>query len=72
MPVCVANYPWGKLLAGCGTVEAFEKSLKKQVRMMDESEFDLFLAGIVMESARKQIMGVDLTAQVELLRGLRK
>lgn len=72
MPACVSTYAWGRELMGCKTQEAFEKGLKKQVKAMDEGEFDLFMAAIVMEAARKQIMGIDLTTQVGFLRDLRK
>jgi len=45
--------------------------LKSRLKKMDEAEFDLFLAEVVMTAARKQIMGVDLTEKVEFLRDLR-
>ena len=72
MPACVSGYAWGKALVGCKTQKSFEEGLKGKIKSMDDGEFDLFTAGIVMESARKQIMGVDLTAQIGFLRDLRK
>lgn len=50
----------------------WEKNLKKAVKKMDTDEFNLFLAQVVIKASSKQIMGVDLTAQVQALKDLRK
>lgn len=71
MPACVENFSWGSGLSDCATEEEWGKGLKSEVKKMDEGEFDLFLAEVVMLAARKQIMGVDLTEKIEFLKGLR-
>jgi len=71
MPACVENFSWGSDLSDCGTEEEWGKGLKSEVKKMDEGEFDLFLAEVVMVAARKQIMGVDLTEKIEFLKALR-
>lgn len=49
-----------------------EKGLKKTINKMDADEFNLFLAQVVIKASAKQIMGVDLTAQIVALKELRK
>ena len=48
------------------------KGLKKTIDKMDGDEFNLFLAQVVIKASAKQIMGVDLTAQIMALKELRK
>lgn len=49
-----------------------EKGLKRAIKKMDNDEFNLFLAQVVIKASGKQIMGVDLTAQIMALKELRK
>lgn len=49
-----------------------EKGLKKAIKKMDGDEFNLFLAQIVIKASAKQIMGEDLTTQIQALKELRK
>ena len=49
-----------------------EKGLKKTIDKMDNDEFNLFLAQVVIKASAKQIMGVDLTAQIMALKELKK
>ncbi|HEX9007993.1 MAG TPA: hypothetical protein VF837_01915 [Patescibacteria group bacterium] len=72
MPACVANYPWGKEFAGELSQKKWEKGLKNKIQKMDDSEFDLFLAGVVMSASKEQLMGVNLTEKINFFRELRK
>jgi len=72
MPAAVANYDWGEKISKLKTQKAWKEDLKRRLKKMDRAEFDLFLAAVVMEAAKKQIMGTDLTEKVEMLRKLRK
>ena len=49
----------------------WESGLKSKIKAMDEAEFDLFLAGIVMSASKLQLMGVTLTEKINLFRELR-
>ena len=49
----------------------WERSIKRAVKKMDTDEFNLFLAQVVIKASSKQIMGVDLTAQIQALKELR-
>ncbi len=55
-----------------GSVRALEMGLRKVIKKMDEDEFNVFLAQIVIKASGKAIMGVDLTKQIEIIRTLRK
>lgn len=71
MPACIESFSWGGDLSKCSSEKEWGKGLKGKIKKMDEKEFDLFLAEVVMTAARKQVMGVDLTEKVEFLRALR-
>lgn len=71
MPSLAVKSNWGKDLAGVCERKGWEKSLRRVVKEMDGEEFNLFLAQVVMEASARQIMGVDLTRRIEILRGLR-
>jgi len=60
----------GKLTLSSKVAE-WERSIKKAIKKMDEDEFNLFLAQVVIKASSKQIMGVDLTAQIHALKDLR-
>jgi hypothetical protein len=72
MPTCVANYPWGKEFSDDFSQKKWEKGLKEKIKAMDEAEFNLFLAGVVMSASKLQLMGVSLTEKINLFRELRK
>ena len=71
MPACIEDFPWSGDLSKCSNEKEWGKGLKGKVNKMDEREFDLFLAEVVMAAAKKQIMGVDLTEKIEFLKALR-
>jgi len=72
MPACIASYSWGGEFAPEMTPEKWQRGLKSKVRAMDDAEFDLFLASVVMISAKEQLMGVELTEKINFFRSLRK
>ena len=71
MPVAVANYDWSEEILKLKTQKAWKSFLQVKIKQMDRAKFDLFLAAVVMEAAKKQVMGVDLTEKVEMFRELR-
>lgn len=72
MPACVSNYPWGGEFSADFSAKKWEKGLKTKLQAMDDAEFDLFLAGVVMSSSKVLLMGKDLTDKINLFRELRK
>lgn len=72
MTACVANYEWGSKFNAELSEEKWKKGLSSRVRAMDADEFDLFLASVVMLSAKEQMMGVSLTEKVNYFRSLRE
>ena len=72
MPVAFANYDWFGEYSKLRTQKAWKAFLQRKIKKMNVAEFDLFLAAVVIEAAKKQVMGVDLTEKVEMLRELRK
>lgn len=49
----------------------WQDGIKTKVQAMDDDEFDLFLAGVVMAASKAQLMGVSLTEKIEYFRALR-
>lgn len=72
MPACIEGFSWSGDLSKCSNEKQWGEGLKSRVRKMDEAEFDLFLAEVVMTAAKKQIMGVDLTEKIEFLKALKE
>lgn len=71
MPACVANYSWGSGFSADWSAKKWQKSLKEKIVEMDDAEFDLFLAEVVMSASKAMIMGVELTEKINLFRSLR-
>lgn len=71
MPASIANYSWSKDFPVGMSVKKWQEGIKNKLQVMDDDEFDLFLAGMVMAASRAQIMGVTLTEKVEYFRALR-
>jgi len=72
MPACISNYPWSKDFAPNMSPKKWEEGIKSKIKTMDDSEFDLFLACVVMGASKEQMMGVSLTEKIEFFRNLRK
>lgn len=72
LPDLVGQFSLGKDLTATSKTGDWEKGLIKAIKKMDTDEFNLFLAQVVIKASSKQIMGVDLTAQVKALKDLRK
>jgi len=71
MPASIVNYSWSKDFSAGMSTKKWQEGIKAKVAAMDEDEFDLFLAGVVMAASKAQIMGVTLTEKVEYFRSLR-
>lgn len=71
MPVAVANYPWGGEFSAEMSPKKWEKNIAEKIVKMSEDEFDLFLAAVVMQASKAQMMGVILTEKITFFRSLR-
>ncbi|HOX96409.1 MAG TPA: hypothetical protein PLI45_03425 [Candidatus Woesebacteria bacterium] len=71
MPASIVNYSWSKDFSAGMSAKKWQDGIRGKIATMDDDEFDLFLAGVVMASAKEQIMGKDLTEKIEFFRTLR-
>lgn len=71
MPASISRFSWAGEMAGLKTVSAWEDSMAKRIAKMDDEEFNLFLASVVMASGAAGMMGVGLTEKVQLFRKMR-
>ena len=72
MPVAMANYDWFGEYSKIRTQKAWKVFLQRKIKKMNVAEFDLFLAAVVMEAAKKQVMGVELTEKIDMFRELKE
>ena len=71
MPASIVNYSWSKDFTPAMSQKKWQDGIKAKVQAMDDDEFDLFLAGVVMAASRAQMMGVTLTEKIEYFRTFR-
>lgn len=71
MPASIENYSWSKDFSAGMSQKKWQEGIKAKVCAMDDDEFDLFLAGVVMSASKAQLMGVMLTEKIEYFRSLR-
>ncbi len=71
-PALVDRFDWGKGLASKVGKSGWNRGLQTVVTGMDDEEFNLFMAQVVMAAASKQIMGEELTKKIKFLKGLRR
>lgn len=71
MPASIENYSWSKDFSAGMSMKKWQEGITTKVQAMDDDEFDLFLAGVVMAASRAQMMGVTLTEKIEYFRSLR-
>lgn len=72
MPALAEQFNLGvSALTSSSKVAEWEKNIKKAIRKMDDDEFNLFLAQVVIKASSKLIMGVNLTEQIQALKELR-
>ena len=71
MPASIVDYSWSKDFSPGMSLKKWQDGIKTKVQAMDDDEFDLFLAGVVMAASRAQMMGVTLTEKIEYFRALR-
>ncbi len=71
VPDCVRGFEWG---SGLGVFESrveLQKSLKSMVHGLDEAEFDVFTAQLVIKASGMGVVGVELTEIVNWFKELR-
>ncbi len=71
MPACLAGLHGESGLVE-SSVEEWEASLQEVLQKMDETEFNIFLAQVVIKASGQQIVGLQLTEGVAWLKELRK
>lgn len=71
MPACVADFKWGDGLVTNNSQVSWEKTLRGVLASLDDDEFNLFLAKVVIKASGAGVVGKDLTEKVVLLRELR-
>lgn len=72
LPELADQYGFGNKLSAGSKVAEWEKGVAKAIKKMDGEEFNLFLAQVVIKASGKQVMGVNLTEQIQALKELRK
>ena len=68
MPDCVSGLSWGKELGNIKKKKKKKKTLESNLCELDEEEFDVFLAQLVIKASGKGVVGKDLTGTIELMR----
>lgn len=71
MPACLAEMHKDDGLVDCVQIEKWEVSLKEIIKKMDNSEFNILMAQMVIKASGQGIVGLDLTAGVAWLKELR-
>ena len=59
MPASIENYSWSKDFSASMSAKKWQDGIKARVQAMDDDEFDLFLAGVVMASAKASTSATD-------------
>ncbi len=71
VPNCVEGFEWGAALKKIQKKDDVQKSLKEVLRNLDESEFDLFTAQLVIKASGMGIVGTDLTEIITWFKEIR-
>lgn len=71
VPVCLADIKNGDKLAELLRSKGANKTFSQHLKLLDEPEFNLLLAKVVIKASGKGIVGAELTERIELLKGLR-
>ena len=70
VPQCAKNFKWGENLVTSSKIE-LQKSLKSVVKNLDEAEFDVFTAQLVIKASGMGVVGAELTEIVTWFQELR-
>lgn len=71
VPTCVKSFAWGANLSATTSKSQLQKSLQTLVKDLDEAEFDLFTAQLVIKASGMGVVGVELTKIVTWFQELR-
>lgn len=71
MTVCVSEFSWGEEALKQVKAKNWQKTFASFVKDMDEAEFKVFLAKVVIEASGQGVVGTDLTDHINTLRDLR-
>lgn len=68
LPQCIGSFSWGEGLALFKTAEAWRRPLGEALKGLDEEEFKIFLAKLVITASGKGVVGAELTEAIRVLR----
>jgi hypothetical protein len=68
LPQCVGNFSWGRSLTLGSSANDWKKPLAVVLKKLDESEFKVFLAQLVIAASGKGVVGPELTEAIRSLR----
>lgn len=68
---CLGNTDEDIKLAGHLRSKGYGESFAERIKSMDNGEFNLFLAKVVITASGKGVVGADLTEKIAFLKGLR-
>ena len=71
MPVCLADNKECQKLADLLRSKGLHKNFYQFVKSLDENEFNIFLAHVVIKASGKGVVGVDLTEKIGFLKQIR-
>lgn len=71
LPACAEGFGWGGDLCKKTGNGEFKTGLCEVFQKMDDSEFNMFLAKVVIKASGSGIVGVDLTERIGELKDLR-
>jgi hypothetical protein len=71
VPACLAEMHKDDGLVDSAQIEKWELSLKEIIKKMDNNEFNILMAQMVIKASGQGIVGLDLTGGVAWLKELR-
>ena len=71
VPECVSRFEWGSGLKKLEGKVKVQKTLKTVLKDLDEAEFDLFTAQLVIKASALGVVGVELTEIIGWFKELR-
>lgn len=71
VPVCLADIKNGEKLAASLRSVGLSKSFTQFIRGLDEAEFNLLLAKVVIKASGQGIVGLALTEKISVLKEIR-
>lgn len=71
LPACATDLEWGDKFVSLNSERQWGKSLGSVLQKMDEEEFNIFLAKVVIRASGAGVVGVELTEKIAWFRAVR-